>query len=147
MTSTGKASYGHKAAEPDMALWNALLAILPKQRPAKLPFHCGEAGGFHVILVDGGRVMLRERKTKETSHIGEPDFMDFCIGGNGHEDEELCGKDEVYIDGLMDASTWPFTGMHEIVEAKAMARGATYDAAHKQANIQEKALRRRFSLP
>jgi hypothetical protein len=127
-----------------MVLWQEVLAALRKTRPRHLPYLCGEAGGLKIILVDGNKVKLRKRRDAKSSRLGEPDFLDFVEGGNYWEDSELCLKDEVYVDACLDPICWPFVAMHEITESLLMAKGLSYDDAHKRANEVEKALRFRF---
>jgi hypothetical protein len=129
---------------PDMMLWRAVLGVLPTSRPARLPHFCGKVGALAVYLVNGNDVKLRERKDPKSSHIGESDFMDFVEGGNGQEDPELCGPDQVFIDALIDPICWPFIAYHECYEAALMEQGASYDRAHEAANRVEKQLRKRF---
>lgn len=134
-------------AGPDMALWEEVKAVVPAARPATLPHLCGTAGGARVYLVDGEQIKLRRRKSADSSHIGEADFMDFVEGGNGEEDSELCGKDEVYVDATLEPVAWPFVAYHECHERRDMAAGMTYDAAHERANAGEKALRAAAEKP
>jgi hypothetical protein len=132
----------------DRNLWQQIQAIMPTQK-VRLPHLCGTVAGFKVMLVDGNKVKLRERKNAKSSHIGEGDFMDFVEGGNGQEDDELCAKDEAYIDGLIDPVSWPYICYHEVHEARdikkfvaeGMSRSAAYEKAHKIANAGEKVLR------
>lgn len=129
-------------AQPDRTLYSQIRSVLPTTRPP-LPYYCGTVQGFKVILVNGHDVKLRERSGGKTPHDPQAqDFMDFVEGGNGYEDPELCAKDEVYVDGLTDASEWPYTCYHEIHEATLMRdQGLTYNKAHASANRHEKQLR------
>jgi hypothetical protein len=140
--------------QPDEALWQAILAILPQGRPVKLPTTVGEVGGVKVTLVDGAEVMLRKRH-KGKPHSGrdfsENDFMDFDVAGNWVEDPELCDENEVYVDALVDPSQWAFNAYHELGEARKMLRlmaegvdlGKAYEKAHEEVNREEKMLRER----
>lgn len=94
--------------------------------------------------MDGNAVKLRERKDAKTSHIGEADFMDFVEGGNGEEDEELCPEGHIWVDACLHPVCWPFVAYHEERERGLMAKGMTYQNAHRIANREEKQLRQRF---
>lgn len=127
----------------DEQLWRDIKRVMPVRRPPYLPRMVGTIEGFDVMLVDGNKVKLRERKSAKSSHLGEPDFMDFVEGGNGYEDWELCCKNEVLIDAMLDPVCWGFIAYHELHEARDMKKGMSYEKAHEQANAGEKLLRQR----
>jgi hypothetical protein len=134
-----------RESPPDMDLWRSIIAVLPKKRPASLPYRCGKVGDAEIILVDGNEVKLRKRKGGKNKKGDDKTFMGFVEGGNGLEDSELCGKDEVFVDALIDPACYPFIAYHECVERGFMLHGDSYDKAHEKATDQEYQLREQFS--
>ena len=118
----------------DKDLWNEILAIMPKEKPGKLPATLGTIDdGIKVIVVDGDEV--------KRDHD-----MDFVEAGNDLELGQR-GKDSyipektIWLDDRIDPEDWRFNCYHEAAERRKMAGGATYDQAHAHANKCEHELR------
>ena len=117
----------------DEELWRECLAVVPHGDiwRGDLPKFWGIVDGdIKVFVVDANRIMVEHD-------------MDFCQGGNGVEDPDLCGKKEIYLDNRVILKDLPFDCYHEAFERRAMLAGDNYDKAHDKANAQEITLRRR----
>lgn len=119
-----------KPAQPDQTLWQECQAVIPKQRPDKLPAFLGtvDNGEVKVFMVDGDLVRVHHD-------------MDFISGGNGCEDPKLCKENEIVLDS--ETSLWDlaYDCYHEAVERRVMKKGMSYARAHQLANSQERELR------
>jgi hypothetical protein len=103
--------------------------------PRKLPAKIGEVNGCSVYVVDANEIMIGH----------DPDFTQ---GGNGYEDNELCGKKEIYLDARMvlveTGELIPIT-YHEAVEGSVyMKSGMNYNDAHEKVNPEEMEIRKRL---
>lgn len=104
--------------------------------------HLSQTGQKHALagVVDGGSIKVF---LVDGNHIKVHHDMDFVEGGNGLEDPKLCAKDEIVLDGHLSVSQLPYVCYHEAVERRHMAKGDSYEKAHKKANDAERQLRKR----
>jgi hypothetical protein len=92
----------------------------------------GRAGGITVYLVDGEQVR---------NQID----IDFVSGGNGAVYPSYIPQDEVWIDDGQHTLDRTATALHELVERDLMLHhGMSYDRAHDEANVYERAFRWRL---
>jgi len=118
-----------KPAKPDLQLWQECQAVIPKERPAKLPALLGTVDGdVKVFMVDGDLVRIHHD-------------MDFISAGNGHEDPKLCKENEIVLDSETSLRDLAYDCYHEAIERRGMMKGMAYARAHQLANSQERELR------
>jgi hypothetical protein len=62
--------------------------------------------------------------------------VDYTMGGNDRV-YKFIPENEIWIDNAMSEKDRSYTIIHELRERRAVSEGATYEEAHKQANILE----------
>ena len=135
--ATGHHQDTTKPGKVDEQLWAECRSALPAKKPPRdqLPYYCGSivyhgsGGPVQVYLIDGAKTLLDHD-------------MDFVEGGNGLEDPDLCGHDEIVLDWLHDLDDLKYILYHEAYERRLMLqKKMQYGHAHELTNESEKALR------
>ena len=107
----------------DHVLWGLCKRLSPTERPAQVPFVCGNIGAATLKLVDFDAAKLKDMETVE--------------GANGHENPDLVPANECWADCNLDPHEWPFIFLHEVSEWRDMGNGMGYEEAHARANSLE----------
>lgn len=134
----GDPSVPNKPVRPvdDALLWQRAQRFLAGVSPGNLPHTIGKFDQLTIKLVDGNYVRRRF-------------FMDFNYGGHDlvygpgnktYPTVTFIPRNEVWLDAHVSKEALAPTLFHELIERALMKNGASYNEAHRVANVSERKL-------